>query len=163
MDINKRTQDKPALLTPTAQVVILDKRIEKIQPERDLSAGYDLYACIDEPVVLERNAPAKLIPTGVAICAFSKHVAGLIVPRSGLGHKKGLVLGNAVGLIDGDYQGQWFVSAWNRGQQETIIIEPMMRIAQAIFVPVVHPEFEIVEAFSETTERGAGGFGSTGR
>lgn len=126
------------------------------------SAGYDLIACINEPLQLRREDKATLIPTGVAICTHSPDVAGLILPRSGLGHKKGLVLGNGVGLIDGDYQAEWFVSAWNRGQEEIIEILPGDRIAQVIFVPVISPRFTVVEEFSNRTERALGGFGSTG-
>jgi dUTP pyrophosphatase len=122
-----------------------------------------LIACIDEPLKVIRNEKAVLIPTGLAIHIGDGSIAGIILPRSGLGHKQGLVLGNSLGLIDGDYQNQWFVSAWNRGQQEEIVINPGDRIAQAIFVPVIHPEFVYVNAFSRETERGLGGFGSTGK
>lgn len=127
------------------------------------SAGYDLVACTDGPVKIRLDNPAVLIPTGVAIWIRDPGVAGMILPRSGLGHKKGLVLGNTVGLIDADYQNQWYVSAWNRGGQccEEIIINPGDKIAQAVFVPVVHPQFTIVPEFSNESERGLGGFGST--
>lgn len=126
------------------------------------SAGYDLVACINEPLRLCREDKATLIPTGIAICTHSPDVAALILPRSGLGHKKGLVLGNGVGLIDGDYQAEWFVSAWNRGQEDVIEILPGDRIAQVIFVPVLSPQFIVVNEFSSRTDRNAGGFGSTG-
>lgn len=126
-----------------------------------LSAGYDLMACIDTPVTIRRDEKATLIPTGLALFSNNGDVAGLLLPRSGLGHKQGLVLGNLLGLIDGDYQNQWYVSAWNRGQQEEIVINPGDRIAQAIFVPVLHPEFIEVAEFDATSDRGLGGFGST--
>lgn len=127
------------------------------------SAGYDLICATDEPVSIRNGEPATLIPTGFA-CDISNggNIAGLILPRSGLGHKQGLVLGNSIGLIDGDYQNQWFISAWNRGQQDEIVIKPGDRIAQVIFVPVYHPDFLFVDEFVSVTERGQGGFGSTG-
>ena len=127
-----------------------------------MAAGYDIIAAIDRTISIRTGEPSILIPTGLACCTNSQHVAGLILPRSGLGHKQGLVLGNTLGLIDGDYQNEWFVSAWSRGQRDEIIINPGDRICQAIFVPVLHPEFAIVEEFSEQTERGLGGFGHTG-
>lgn len=149
----------------TIAVKVLDKRYaDKMlcrgTPE---AAGYDLLACIDKPLSLRAGEKATFIPTGLAIHIANKgRVAGLILPRSGLGHKQGLVLGNTLGLIDGDYQNQWMISAWNRGQQDEIIINPGDKIAQAIFVPVIHPEFVVVDDFLEETERGLGGFGSTG-
>lgn len=127
-----------------------------------MSAGYDVVACIDEPIVLLKGDKAQLIPLGFACYMADGHVAGLILPRSGLGHKQGLILGNTVGLVDGDYQNQWFASACNRGQQETIYINPGDRIAQIVFVPVIHPDFDVVTEFTEASERGLGGFGSTG-
>ncbi len=144
------------------EVRILDARIHAQLPAYATpgSAGLDLRACLDAPLVL---APGKteLIPTGMAIhIGDSKHAA-LILPRSGLGHKHGIVLGNLVGLIDSDYQGQLMVSCWNRGQS-SFTIEPMERIAQLVIVPVVQAQFEIVDEFA-TSERGAGGFGSTGK
>lgn len=124
------------------------------------SAGLDLRACLAEPL---RLAPGEtqLIPTGIAIHIEDPHLAAVLVPRSGLGHKHGIVLGNLVGLIDSDYQGQIFVSCWNRGG-ETFEIQVGDRIAQMVFVPVVRVEFEQVEEFAES-RRGAGGFGHTGR
>ncbi len=149
----------------TMQIKILDKRYSDLMMKRGTleSAGYDLLCCTEEPVSIRAGANATLIPTGLA-CAISNggNIAGLILPRSGLGHKQGLVLGNTVGLIDGDYQNQWYVSAWNRGQRDEIVINPGDRIAQVIFVPVIHPSFMVVEEFTSTTERGLGGFGSTG-
>lgn len=126
-----------------------------------MSAGYDMIACIDEPLILRKNDKAALVPTGLAMASYRADVVGLLLPRSGLGHKQGLVLGNAVGVIDGDFTNEWHISAWNRGQQDEIVINPGDRIAQVIFVPVLHPTFSLVDEFSEVTER-VGGFGSTG-
>lgn len=126
-----------------------------------MAAAVDLQAAIAEPVFIEPGQPAELIPTGIAINIGSRQAAAMILPRSGLGHKRGLVLGNLVGLIDGDYQGELFISAWNRGT-ETIMISPLERIAQMVFVPVLHAEFETVEDFTTESVRGKGGFGSTG-
>jgi dUTP pyrophosphatase len=124
------------------------------------SAGLDLRACLDEAITL---APGQttLIPTGLAIHIADPGLAALILPRSGLGHKHGIVLGNLVGLIDSDYQGQLMVSCWNRGQAE-FTIQPFERIAQLVIVPVVQAQFRRVDRF-DASERGAGGFGSTGR
>jgi dUTP pyrophosphatase len=124
------------------------------------SAGLDLRACLDEAVVLAPGQTA-LIPTGLAIHIGDAGLAAMILPRSGLGHKHGIVLGNLVGLIDSDYQGQLMVSCWNRGQTE-FTINPMERIAQMIIVPVVQATFRRVDAFGES-DRGEGGFGSTGK
>lgn len=124
------------------------------------SAGLDLRACIDTSLTLHPGATA-LIPTGIAIHLGDPSLAAMILPRSGLGHKHGIVLGNLVGLIDSDYQGQIFVSTWNRGSH-VFVIDPMERIAQLVIVPVVQVAFNIVDEFSES-ERGAGGFGSTGK
>jgi dUTP pyrophosphatase len=124
------------------------------------SAGLDLRACIEQPIDLEPGA-TELIPTGIAIHLADPGLAALIVPRSGLGHRHGIVLGNLVGLIDSDYQGELLISCWNRGQK-TFRIEPGERIAQLVVVPVVPVEFEVVESFEES-RRGAGGFGHTGR
>jgi dUTP pyrophosphatase len=124
------------------------------------SAGLDLRACIDQAVDLAPGA-TELIPTGIAIHLGDPGLAALIVPRSGLGHRHGIVLGNLVGLIDSDYQGELLISCWNRGQK-SFRIEPGERIAQLVVVPVVPVEFEVVESF-EQSRRGAGGFGHTGR
>jgi dUTP pyrophosphatase len=123
------------------------------------AAGLDLRACIEAPITF---APGEthLVPTGLAIHVADPGYAALILPRSGLGHKHGIVLGNLVGLIDSDYQGQLMVSTWNRGQT-TFTLQPMERLAQLVIVPVVQASFEVVENF-ETSHRGAGGFGSTG-
>jgi dUTP pyrophosphatase len=120
----------------------------------------DLRACIDEPITL-RPGESALVPTGIAIHLGDPGLAAIIIPRSGLGHKHGIVLGNLVGLIDSDYQGQVFVSCWNRGR-EPFVVNPMERIAQLVVVPVVQVELNIVESFDESL-RGAGGFGSTGK
>lgn len=125
------------------------------------SAGLDLRACLDEPLTLAPNA-WQLIPTGLAIHLADPGFAAMILPRSGLGHKHGIVLGNLVGLIDSDYQGQLMVSAWNRSDVP-FTIEPMERIAQMVIVPVVQPNFRLVEDFAEASLRGSGGYGSTGR
>ena len=124
------------------------------------SAGLDLRACIDEALTLEPGATV-LVPTGLAIHIADPAYAAMILPRSGLGHKHGIVLGNLVGLIDSDYQGPLMVSAWNRGSQP-FVLEPMERLAQLVVVPVQQVEFDIVDDF-EDSSRGAGGFGSTGR
>ena len=125
------------------------------------SAGLDLRACLAEPVVLQPGQ-AELIPTGLAIHLGDPGLAAMILPRSGLGHKHGIVLGNLVGLIDSDYQGPLMVSCWNRGQT-AFTIQPMERIAQLVIVPVVQAAFRQVEQFEAASTRGEGGFGSTGR
>ncbi|TXI94016.1 MAG: dUTP diphosphatase [Aquabacterium sp.] len=124
------------------------------------SAGLDLRACVDTPVVLEPGQ-AQLIPTGLAMHLGDPGLAAMILPRSGLGHKHGIVLGNLVGLIDSDYQGPLMVSCWNRGS-EPFTIQPLERIAQLVIVPVVQAQFRQVDSF-DASERGEGGFGSTGR
>lgn len=148
----------------TIQVKILDPRIGKSLPlphyATDGSAGLDLRACLEQALIL---APGQthLIPTGIAIHIGDPGYAAVLLPRSGLGHKHGIVLGNLVGLIDSDYQGQLFVSCWNRGS-ESFTIEIGERIAQMVIVPVLRPAFEVVEEFS-ASQRGAGGFGHSGR
>jgi dUTP pyrophosphatase len=146
------------------QLRILDPRLGNEFPlphyATDGSAGMDMRACLDEPLQLA-SGDTQLIPTGLAIHVADTGLAAVLLPRSGLGHKHGIVLGNLVGLIDSDYQGQVYVSCWNRGEK-TFLIEPGERIAQMVIVPVVRAEFEIVEDF-EASERGAGGFGHTGR
>ena len=124
------------------------------------SAGLDLRACIEEPLELQPGQ-TTLVPTGVAIHIGDPGLAAMILPRSGLGHKHGIVLGNLVGLIDSDYQGPLMVSCWNRGT-DTFVLKPMERLAQLVVVPVVQAAFRQVESF-ESSDRGAGGFGSTGR
>ncbi|MEY2661662.1 MAG: Deoxyuridine 5-triphosphate nucleotidohydrolase [Pseudomonadota bacterium] len=143
-------------------VKILDPRMAAQLPQYATagSAGLDLRACLDAPVVLEPNA-WQLIPTGLAIHIADPAYAALILPRSGLGHKHGIVLGNLVGLIDSDYQGQLMVSAWNRSPTP-FTLEPMERLAQLVIVPVVQAQFNVVSEFADATARQAGGFGSTG-
>ena len=144
-------------------IKILDARLQGNLPAYATpgSAGLDLRACLEEPLTLGANA-WQLVPTGIAIYLQNPAYAALIVPRSGLGHKHGIVLGNLVGLIDSDYQGQLMVSAWNRSDQP-FTIEPMERIAQLLIVPVVQAEFNVVSDFHAPSERGEGGYGSTGK
>src|SRR5450830_947292 len=143
-------------------IKILDARMQELLPAYATpgSAGLDLRACIDAPIVIEAGQTV-LIPTGLAIHIADPGYAAMILPRSGLGHKHGIVLGNLVGLIDSDYQGQLMVSTWNRGQTE-FVLNPMERLAQLVIVPVLQVGFNIVEEF-DSSERGAGGFGSTGK
>jgi dUTP pyrophosphatase len=149
------------------EIRLLDERLRTWGLPRyqsELAAGIDLFACLAETLVLEAGTPAQLIPSGLALHIADAHVAGLIVPRSGLGHKKGLVLGNSVGVLDADYTGPLMISAWNRNAPgtEPIVIEPGDRIAQLLFVPIVRPAFAVVDEFAGSTARGSGGFGSTG-
>jgi len=141
---------------------ILDPRIGSQLPHYATtgSAGLDLRACLDEPMILNPGE-TQLIPTGMAMHLADPGYAAMILPRSGLGHKHGVVLGNLVGLIDSDYQGQLMVSCWNRGQ-EAFTIQPFERIAQMVIVPVVQAKFRLVQEFEES-HRGEGGFGSTGK
>ncbi len=124
------------------------------------SAGLDLRACLDAPLTLAPNA-WQLVPTGLAMHLRDPGYAAMILPRSGLGHKHGIVLGNLVGLIDSDYQGQLMVSAWNRSDTP-FVLEPMERLAQMVIVPVMQAQFNVVEEFADVSERGTGGYGSTG-
>jgi dUTP pyrophosphatase len=146
----------------TIDVRILDARLRDQLPAYATagSAGLDLRACIDAPIEL-KPGQTELIPSGLAIHLDDPGLAAVVLPRSGLGHRHGIVLGNLVGLIDSDYQGQIFVSVWNRGSS-VFTLNPMERIAQLIVVPVMQAEFNVVEQFAEST-RGAGGFGSTGK
>jgi len=145
------------------QIKVLDKRIGAEYPLPQYatsgSAGVDLRACIAAPLEL-RPGDTQLIPSGIAIHLADSNYAAVVLPRSGLGHKHGIVLGNLVGLIDSDYQGQIFVSVWNRGQS-VFTIQPGERIAQLVIVPVAQVEFDVVDDFV-ATDRGAGGFGSSG-
>ena len=146
----------------TVDIRILDPRMAEAMPAYATpgSAGLDLRAALDQPLVLEPGQ-AELIPTGLSMHLGDPGLAAMILPRSGLGHKHGIVLGNLVGLIDSDYQGPLMVSCWNRGSQP-FTIQPMERIAQMVIVPVVQATFRVVEGF-DATQRGEGGFGSTGR
>lgn len=141
---------------------ILDKRMEQQLPQYATagSAGLDLRACIDEAIVLAPGQ-TELIPTGLAIHLDNPGYAAMILPRSGLGHKHGIVLGNLVGLIDSDYQGELMVSVWNRSQK-SFRLEPMERLAQLVVVPVHQVQFRVVDEFNQS-DRGSGGFGSTGK
>ena len=142
---------------------ILDARLRENMPAYATpgSAGLDLRACIDAPITLEPGQ-WQLIPTGMAIYLKDPGYAAMILPRSGLGHKHGIVLGNLVGLIDSDYQGQLMVSAWNRSDVP-FTLQPMERLAQLVIVPVVQAQFNVVNAFADVSERGEGGYGSTGK
>lgn len=144
------------------EVRILDARLREQLPGYATpgSAGLDLRACIDAPLTLQPG-DTQLVPSGMAIHLDDPGLAAIILPRSGLGHKHGIVLGNLVGLIDSDYQGQIFVSTWNRGKT-AFSLQPLERLAQLVIVPVVQVGFDIVEEF-EASSRGAGGFGSTGK
>lgn len=146
------------------QVKVLDSRLGNEWPMPTYattgSAGLDLRACVDAATVIEPGQTV-LVKTGLSIYIEDPHFAGLILPRSGLGHKHGIVLGNLVGLIDSDYQGELMVSVWNRSQT-AFILEPGERLAQYVLVPVIQAQFDIVNEF-EATERGAGGFGHTGQ
>lgn len=146
----------------SVDIRVLDARMSAQMPAYATpgAAGLDLRACIDNPLTIVPGA-THLVPTGIAIHLADPGLAAMILPRSGLGHKHGIVLGNLVGLIDSDYQGQLFVSVWNRGS-DTFVIQPLDRIAQLVVVPVVQVDFRVVEAF-DASDRGSGGFGSTGR
>ena len=142
---------------------ILDERIREHMPVYATagSAGLDLRACLDAPLTLQPNA-WQLVPTGMAVHLNDPGYAALLLPRSGLGHKHGIVLGNLVGLIDSDYQGQLMVSVWNRSN-EPFTVEPLERVAQMVIVPVGQAQFNVVDDFAQASARGAGGYGSTGR
>ena len=146
----------------TIDIKILDPRMKDQLPQYATagSAGLDLRACIDAPLTLEPGQTV-LIPTGLAIHLADPGYAAMILPRSGMGHKNGIVLGNLVGLIDSDYQGQLMVSTWNRGHS-AFTLQPMDRLAQLVIVPVLQVGFNVVDEF-DTTARGANGFGSTGK
>lgn len=143
-------------------IKILDSRLTGQLPQYATpgAAGLDLRACLDAPLTIEPGQ-THLVPTGIAIHLADPTLAAMILPRSGMGHKHGIVLGNLVGLIDSDYQGQIFVSTWNRGQT-TFVLNPMERLAQLVVVPVVQVGFNVVSDFA-ASERGEGGFGSTGK
>ena len=151
------------IIMHSIQVKILDSRIGEEYPLPEYvtngSAGMDLRACIDQPMVLSAGTTA-LISTGISIYIADQQLAAMLLPRSGLGHKQGIVLGNLVGLIDSDYQGPLKVSLWNRSNED-FYIEPGARIAQMVFVPIIQVQFDVVEEFTKTI-RGTGGFGSSG-
>jgi dUTP pyrophosphatase len=148
---------------PNIQLKFLRNDIEKIVPEYTTigSAGVDLRACVLERITL-RPSETQLVPTGIAIHISDPSFAAIILPRSGLGHKKGLILGNGTGLIDSDYQGELFVSCWNRSQRD-ILIEPAMRFAQLVIIPVAQASFQVVAEFTDDSIRGSGGFGHSGK
>jgi len=153
---------------PEVEIRILDPRLRTWglpTYQSDHAAAIDLRACLDAPLTLQPQAQAVLIDSGIALHMANPHMAAMILPRSGMGHKKGLVLGNATGLIDADYTAEIRISVWNRTPAEggaPIIIEPGERIAQMMFVPVLRPTLGEVDNFSESSARGGGGFGSTG-
>ena len=151
-------------MTPTIEIRLLDTRLAEWglpSYQSEAAAAIDLHACLDGPVTIPPHAAPVLISAGFAVHIADPHVAALVLPRSGMGHKKGLVLGNLVGLIDPDYTGPIMVSAWNRGVVP-VELRPGERFAQMMFVPVVRPVLRQVEAFSAVSLRGEGGFGSTG-
>jgi dUTP pyrophosphatase len=152
---------------PCVELMVLDPRLKAWglpHYQSEMAAAVDLHACIDGPLELHPGAPAALVPSGIAVHMADPGMAALVLPRSGLGHRKGLVLGNLVGLIDADYTGPVLVSAWNRNAAgtESIVLMPGERFAQMVFVPILRPRFAVVESFSAVSERGTGGFGSTG-
>ena len=152
---------------PRIEIKVLDRRLYDWGLPRyqsAMAAAIDLYACIDARMSLAAGSAAHLIASGIAVHLNDPHLAAIVVPRSGLGHKTGLVMGNLMGVIDADYTGPVMISAWNRNAHGTppIVIEPGERIAQMLFVPIVRPSFEVVDAFTKRSDRGDGGFGSTG-
>jgi dUTP pyrophosphatase len=154
-------------LNPEFELRVLDPRLHQWglpAYESDMAAGIDLRACIEKPISLEPQAPAILVSSGVAILINRPDICALILPRSGLGARYGIILGQSVGTIDPDYAGPWIVPLINRNAPGTspVAINPGDRIAQAVFLPIVRPNFRVVEEFSMATARGAGGFGSTG-
>ncbi len=154
-------------LKPRIEIKVLDQRLYQWGLPRyqsAMAAAIDLHACIDTQVSLAPGSAAQLISSGLALHLSDPHLAAIVVPRSGLGHKKGLVMGNLSGIIDADYTGPVMISVWNRSAPgtEAIVIEPGERIAQMLFVPIVRPSFHVVDTFSLESERGDGGFGSTG-
>jgi len=154
-------------MTPVVEMKLLDERLRQWglpDYQTEMSAGIDLYACIPEPLEIFPQAPAVLIPSGMALLMNDPHIVGFLLARSGLGHKKGLILGQSVGTIDADYTNEIFISAWLRNPpgSGSFVINPGDRIAQMVFVPVLRPRFVAVEEFSVETARGANGFGSTG-
>jgi dUTP pyrophosphatase len=152
---------------PQIELKILDPRLHHWglpDYQTAMSAGIDMYACIEAPMVIQPQAAAVLIPSGIALLMNDPHMVGFLLARSGLGHKKGLVLSQAVGTIDADYTAQIYMSVWLRNPpgSEPVTISPGDRIAQLVFLPILRPSFSVVDEFSQATERGEGGFGSTG-
>jgi dUTP pyrophosphatase len=152
---------------PPIELRILDPRLHEWGMPRfqsELAAAIDLHACIDAPLTLHPGAPAALIPSGLSMLIGDPNITALIVPRSGMGHRRGLILGNTIGVIDADYTGPVLISAWNRNPPDSppLVIAPGERIAQMLFVPILRPLFTVTDSFSRTTARGQGGFGSTG-
>jgi dUTP pyrophosphatase len=152
---------------PTVELKILDERLHEWglpDYQTEMSAGIDLHACITAPIQLEPQAPSVLIPSGIALLMNNPYMVGFLLARSGLGHKKGLILGQSVGTIDADYANEIFISAWLRTPpgSEPLTINPGDRIAQLVFVPILRPSFQVVSEFAAKTGRGLGGFGSTG-
>lgn len=149
------------------ELVVLDPRLHAWglpSYQSAMAAAIDLHACLDAPLEIQPNSAPVLIAAGFAVHLADPGLAALVLPRSGMGHRRGLVLGNLVGLIDPDYTGPVLVSAWNRNPPGTppVLLTPGERFAQLLFVPIVRPELRVVDAFSLASERGAGGFGSTG-
>jgi dUTP pyrophosphatase len=152
---------------PTVELIVLDERVREWglpKYHSEMAAGVDLFACTEGPIALEPQSAAVLIPSGISVHIGDAGIAGVIVPRSGLGHRSGVVLGNLVGVLDADYTGPLLISTWNRSPAGSapIVIRPGDRIAQLLFIPVLRPVFKLVTAFTNDTERGVGGFGSTG-
>jgi dUTP pyrophosphatase len=153
--------------SPNVELKVLDSRLQEWglpDYQTSMSAGIDMYACIDEPLIVQPQAAAILVPSGIALLMNDAHMVGFLLARSGLGHKQGLVLSQAVGTIDADYTAQIYMSVWLRNPpgSEPVIIAPGDRIAQLVFLPILRPTFRVVDEFSHGTERGEGGFGSTG-
>ena len=149
------------------ELIVLDPRLHEWglpAYHSEMAAGIDLRACIDAPIEIEPQAPAVMVPTGIAILINRPDVAAFVLPRSGLGARHGIILGQSIGTIDPDYAGPWIVPLINRNAPGTppVTIRPGDRIAQAVFLPILRPQFRVVEKFSQETARGAGGFGSTG-
>lgn len=167
MNAARTPSEEPRLQNPTIELKVIDPRLHDWGLPRyqtEMSAGIDLHACIPEPLTIQPQAPAVLIPSGIAVLMNDPHMVAFVLARSGLGHKKGLILGQSVGTIDADYANEIFISAWLRTipGSEPLTIQPGDRIAQLVFVPILRPQFKVVPEFSTSTQRGLGGFGSTG-
>lgn len=153
------------MTSPIVQVRVVDARLHDWglpAYQSDWAAGIDLRACIAEPLTLQPGTAAVLIPSGLAVCMDRADMVAFALPRSGLGHKHGLILGQSIGTIDADYHGELFISAWVRPGMPAYTVQPGDRIAQLVFLPILRPSLQVTEAFATTTARGAGGFGSTG-